>query len=501
MLYDAEDMKDAVHVALIAAECFPFSKVGGLGDVVGSLPHEFETLGARVEVVIPDPGDLGPKLGTSEEIEAVRFRLPSGEHDAEVRALRLRDSDTRFFFVGGHGYFPRGHLYVDPATGRDYPDQLERWIYFQRAALALLARECPEVDILHCHEHQAALVPFFLEAFHRPRGAFGRTATVFTIHNLGYQGLFPADQWPLTGLEAGEFRPGGSLEFFGRINLMKGGIIASDALTVVSPTYAKEIQTEEYGCGLESVISQRRDDLVGITNGIDTTVWNPRKDPHIAATFTPEDPSSKSFNRRGLLERFDLEGGNDWPVLAVISRIDYQKGLELLVEILDDLLDEDLYFVLLGTGDKSIERSIERIVELRRDHAAACFRFDDGLAHQIMAGADMLLIPSRYEPCGLTQMYALQYGTVPVVRATGGLADTVEEFDAQTGEGTGFRFARYDAGAFRRAIDRARSHWPDKALWRRLMRNGMTQDFSWKDSARRYLEVFESTLAEKVRGN
>ncbi len=492
-------MTRTLHVALISIECFPFVKVGGLADVVGSLPLEFDAQGVRAEVVIPRFGNLErDRFGPVESVPSLSVPWGEGTRVAQVHAVRLPGSGVRVFLVEDGEYFLRASVYVDPSTGQDYHDQLERWVFFQHAALTLLARDCPDLDIIHCHEHQTALVPMYLDALYRRAGSFRKTATVLTLHNLAYQGVFPSDQWPTVGLDQQEVQPGGRLEHFGQINLMKAGILAADALTVVSPTYAEEIQTEEYGCGLDSIITARRGDLFGIVNGIDDRVWNPGTDPRIASRYSAHDLSGKQNDRRSLLGEFGFGDSRDEnPVLAMISRIDVQKGFDLLLPILDKLLSEPLYFLLLGTGDHATEQSIESIVRGHPDNAAVRLTFDDDLAHRIVAGADIFLMPSRYEPCGLSQMYALRYGTAPVVRATGGLADTVEDFDPDAGTGTGFRFTRYDPDEFRAAIDRAIALWRDKTHWQRLMRNGMNEDFSWAASARRYLKVFETAITSR----
>ena len=389
---------------------------------------------------------------------------------------------------------------MDPATGRDYPDQLERWAFFQRAALELLSRESPDLDVIHCHEHQTALVPAYLDARYRRAGVFENAGTVLTVHNLGYQGIFPTPDGSVAGLEPSEIQPGGRFEYYGQINLMKGGILSADSLTVVSPTYAEEIQTETYGCGLESVIATRRNHLNGILNGIDEKIWSPETDRLIAACYSRNDLSGKAENRKAILSELGLsDDPGTGPVLAMVSRVDAHKGFDLLLPVLDAILHQPIRFILLGTGDAEIEKSIEGIVRDHPGKAAVRFGFDDALAHRIVAGADIFLMPSRYEPCGLTQMYALRYGTIPVVRATGGLADTVEEFDPVTGQGTGFRFTGYDPAEFRVAINRAIAEWHDNARWQTLMKTGMRKDFSWSLSARRYLEVYEETVSRRQR--
>jgi len=481
---------------MIAGEAVPFAKVGGLGDVLGSLPLALEKLGVSVTVVIPRhrvidlqkfgfepcpvPGAGRAQLG----FESIPFDLHRG---------RMPNSSVDVFLIGNDRFFDRPGIYVDPATAKDYPDQADRWIFFQRAVMELFKNAWPVPDILHCHDHQAGLIPAYLRRMYRSDQTFSRTRSMFTIHNMGYQGLFPRDTMNRAGFDDAEFYPTSSFEFYGMFNFMKVGITYADLVTTVSPTYAREIQDgKEYGYGLEGVLQQRSDSLIGILNGIDDEHWNPATDPLIPAKYTRSKLAGKLQNKKALLEKFGLDASHpDWPLLAMISRIDVQKGFDLVVSILDYLLSKDLYFVLLGNGNKETEGYLRTIIERYPGKAGMRFEFDNGAAHITEAGADIFLMPSKYEPCGLNQMYSLRYGTVPVVRQTGGLADTVREYDPLTGEGTGFVFKDYDPEQFKAAVDRALMLWPNLKEWRRLMLNGMAQELSWKESARNYVEAYE----------
>ena len=489
-------MSRPVHVAFVATECVPFIKVGGLADVAGSLPRALESLGLAVDVIIPFEDGCAQSAPT-EDLEPLRVDFGNKTALASVRRTTLPDSNVRVLMIENGRYFQRGGIYVDPSTLTEYPDQAERWLFFQQAALTLLARECPEVDVIHSHEHQTALIPALLEHAYRPRGIFRQASTALTIHNLGYQGAFPIGSVPGPELPGHLSHPGGSLEFYGQLNFMKCGILTADAVTVVSPTYANEIQTQEFGYGLDGVVAQRRPDLFGILNGIDETEWNPEDDTRIQARYSAPAPEDKQANRRHLVETFGLEDGTGrGPTLAMVSRIDHHKGFDLVLSILDGLLRSDVRFVLVGMGDPAIASRLEAIAGAHPGKAGIRFAFDNTLAHKVMAGADIFLMPSRYEPCGLTQMYALRYGAVPVVRATGGLADTVQEYNPETREGTGFRFSSYDANDFLHAIERAIDAWnsPD---WPRIVRNGMERDFSWNSSAKRYLNVYDHALKKR----
>jgi starch synthase len=382
---------------------------------------------------------------------------------------------------------------VDQVTAKDYPDQADRWIFFQRATMEFFKSASPAPDILHCHDHQTGLMPAYLERFYRTDYSYPKTRSVFTIHNMGYQGLFPREVVTRSGFTDSEFYPASPFEFYGTMNFMKVGITYADIITTVSPTYAREIQdSREFGFGLEGVLKERSDSLIGILNGIDEELWNPATDRLIAANYSAANLSGKLENKKALLKKFGVDGSNlEWPLLAMISRIEVQKGFDLVVSILDHLLSKNLYFVLLGSGNKETEGYLRTIIARYPGKAGIRFEFDNGSAHITEAGADIFLMPSKYEPCGLNQMYSLRYGTVPVARKTGGLADTVHEYDPVTGEGTGFQFAEYDADQFKAAVERALSVWQDKQAWHRLVLNGMRQELGWANSAKKYMSIYE----------
>jgi starch synthase len=484
----------SLTVLMVAGEAVPFAKVGGLGDVIGALPRALEKLGVSVTIAIPryrsiDLSRFGFEPWPVPPGSQVQFGPEVLPYD--VHRATLPNSSIEVFLIGNDRFFDRDGIYVDVETGKDYPDQADRWIFFQRAVMEFFKTR-PAPGILHCHDHQTGLIPAYLRRFYRSADAFQRTRSVFTIHNMGYQGLFPRDAMARAGFDDAEFYPASPFEFYGMLNFMKVGITYADVITTVSQTYAREIQgSREYGYGLQDVLRERAHDLVGILNGIDDELWNPATDGLIPARYSPQDLSEKLEDKKALLRKFQLDGTHlDWPVLAMISRIDVQKGFDLVVSVLDYLLANDLYFVLLGSGNRETESYLRTVIERHTDRAGMRFEFDNGSAHLVEAGADIFLMPSKYEPCGLNQMYSLRYGTVPVVRSTGGLADTVTEYDRATGEGTGFCFEAYDADAFKSAIDRALILYPDRKRWRQLMLNGMSRDFSWTESAKRYVELY-----------
>jgi starch synthase len=484
-----------LRVLMVAAECVPFAKVGGLGDVVGALPAALEKLGVSVTVVIPRHRVVDLQKFGFEPVPT-----PGNGHawvgfeniPYDVHRGKVPGSSVDVFLIGNDRFFDRPGVYVDPATGRDYADQADRWIFFQRAVMEFFKSIPPAPHVLHCHDHQTGLIPAYLKRFYQPGGSFAGTRPMFTVHNMGYQGLFPRDAMLRAGFSDAEFYPMSSFEFYGMTNFMKVGITYADLITTVSPTYAREIQeSSEFAYGLEGVLRERSSRLIGILNGIDDQLWNPARDRLIRATYTKSNPAGKLEDKKALLEKYGLDASHpDWPVLAMISRIEAQKGFDLVVSILDYLLSKDLYFTLLGSGNKETEAYLHTIIDRHMGKAGIRFEFDNGSAHLVEAGADIFLMPSKYEPCGLNQMYSLRYGTVPVVRRTGGLADTVAEYDPATGEGTGFVFTGYNPDEFKAAIDRALALWPQKTKWRRLMKNGMSLDLSWRESASRYVEAY-----------
>lgn len=472
-----------MHVVMIAGEAAPYAKVGGLADVLGALPPQLEKLGVTVSVIIPRYRRIDlPKFGFKPFPTAANL-------DFDVQSAAMPNSSVRVFLIGKDAFFDREGIYFDTETGLDYADQADRWIFFQRAALEFTRVALAPVDIIHCHDHHSGLIPAYLRRFYWNDAALSRAKSVFTIHNIGYQGLFPPEVMARTGLDVAEFQPAGPFEFYGKLNFMKAGVSFADLVTTVSPSYAREIQeSEDLSFGLNGVLRDRTEPTIGILNGIDYDIWNPQTDSLIPS-------HEKTANKRALLHAFGLDASRkSKPLLAMISRIDSQKGFDLVVDVLDELLEQDLSFVLLGTGHRNTEDSLRAIVARHPSRASVRFAYDDALSHLIVAGADIFLMPSKYEPCGLTQMYSMRYGTVPVVRATGGLADTVQEFDSSSGVGTGFRFSEYEPAAFRDAVLHAVHTWSDRKTWKTIMRNGMKSDFSWTRSARQYVNAYQNVM-------
>ena len=482
-------MPAAPRILMAVSEMAPYAQTGGLGDVLGVLPAAVERLGAEVHVVLP--GYRTTDWDAAGAVPSGTVEVRAGGARREVRLRTARAGAVTVSFVEADDYFGRDHLYGGPYG--DYPDNAERFAFFARAVLALAAHLEPAPDVLHCHDWQTALVPVFARAFPDPRLA--PTRTLLTIHNLGYQGIFPSSVWPLLDLDWSYFTPR-TLEFYGQVNFLKGGIVFADALTTVSRRYAEEILTVEHGHGLDGVLRERRDVLHGILNGVDYASWDPAHDPHIAAPYGPDDLAGKARCKADLQASFGLRVAPHTPLLGMVSRFADQKGLDVLCAAIPELLRLDVQLAILGNGDARYEHALSSEGRRAPERLAVRIAYDTAAAHQIEAGADAFLMPSQYEPCGLNQMYSLRYGTVPIVRATGGLDDTVTEFDPTSGRGNGFKFTPYTSEALLGAIRRAVDVYHRPADWRRLMRAGMTCDFSWRLPAERYLTLYRALLAQ-----
>jgi len=478
-----------MRVAIVSPEIAPFAKTGGLADVTGSLPVALEELGLQVSLIMPAYRSV-LRQGLDIEDTGIRFTVPiSGRKDAVILLKTMLGGTIPVYLVRADQYFDRDYLYGTPLG--DYPDNAERFIFFARAVLETLKLDPPQ--ILHAHDWQSALTIAFLKAQPQLYPELAATKTVFTIHNLGYQGLFPSRDWPLLNLDR-SFFSARYLEFYDKINLLKAGIIFGDAITTVSPKYAEEIKTTEQGCGLEGVLQERAASLTGILNGVDYKVWNPETDPFIAKRYGPENMSGKMSCKADLQRRFRLLENPDLPLIGMVSRLTVEKGFDFLEQALDELFTKGVQFVLLGTGDSRYEKAFGKMPLRYPGKAGVEIAFDESLAHKVIAGSDMFLIPSRYEPCGLTQMYSLKYGTIPIVRDTGGLRDTIEEFDPAKGTGNGLMFGPYEVEDLIGAVERALALFHHKKRWAILMNNAMAADFSWDRSARAYRDLYQKLV-------
>ncbi len=483
-----------MHIALVASEGVPYSKTGGLADVVGALPRALAALGHQVSVYLPryrqtrlsDPATVVRSITVPFDD---KYRFPS------VVTGGNSGGGVKFYFVEYPEFFDRDALYGTSAG--DYPDNAERFALFSRAVLEA-SKILGVPQIFHCHDWQSALVPVLLRTIYSEDPAFRDTGTVFTIHNMGYQGLFPPDTLPLLMLPWDLFTIT-KMEFFGQVNFLKGALVYSDFVTTVSKKYSQEIQTAEYGFGLEGVLHDRAATVSGILNGVDYDEWSPEKDKFIAAKYSPQDLSGKAKCKHDLLAAFGVKNADPkLPVIGIVSRFAAQKGFDLIAQIMDRLAREEMIVVALGAGDKTYEEMFLRLNKQFPHKIAVKVAYDNAVAHKIEAGSDMFLMPSRYEPCGLNQIYSLKYGTVPIVRATGGLDDTIEPWNARTGKGTGFKFTDYTGEALLLTIKDALEAFLDHTSWQVLMRNGMNKDFSWNASAREYGKVYEKVKQLRV---
>jgi starch synthase len=481
-----------MKILFVSPEGLPFSKTGGLADVVEALPKSLVASGHQVAVLLPRY-----RGNQSSKTIVASMSVPLG---GAMRFPAICEAGTfegvRYYFVDDPEYFNREKLYGDKAG--DYPDNAERFGEFSRAAIEF-AKQVWMPDVMHCHDWQAALAPIYLRTIYASDPSVASLPVVFTVHNLGYQGLFPRAALALVGLPDTLFRID-ALEYYGKINLLKGGLLFADYVTTVSRRYAKEIQTPEYGCGLEGVIQSRGNRVVGILNGVDYTQWNPETDTNIVATYSAKLLDGKRLCKKDLLSVFQLPAENmERPVVGIVSRFVDQKGFDLIADTAADLMKEDLALVALGNGDAKYEKLFQELAKKYPSRVGVKIAYDNVVAHKIEAGADMFLMPSRYEPCGLNQIYSLRYGTVPVVRATGGLDDTVEPFNAKTGKGTGFKFEAYVGAALIKCVREALAAYRDLRQWRALQTNGMAKDFSWKASAAEYVKLYEAAKQSRIQ--
>ncbi|KAF0216082.1 MAG: starch [Geobacteraceae bacterium] len=482
-----------MKILVVASEVAPFAKTGGLADVTGSLPKEIKQRGHDVRIIIPfyktvAKGGFPIRKGR----KSVEVALGGTTHKGLLRQTSL--ADIPVYLLENKEYFHRDFLYGTPAG--EYPDNARRFAFFCRGVLDILKKMDFRPDVIHCHDWQTALIPILLKYEFNKDPFFEKTAVLFTIHNLAYQGLFPRKSLAEMGLAPSYFTME-RLEYYGQVNLMKGGILTADLINTVSTTYCKEMQTPEHGCGLDGVLQTRSDDLSGILNGLDYTEWDPATDRHILKNYKSSALAGKAVNKKGLQKLLGLEQKRDIPLLGMVSRLTEQKGVDLLVELLPQFEAEKLQLVVLGTGDARYIKLLQDFQRHGAKNVSLNIGFRPELSPMVYAGSDMFLMPSRYEPCGLGQLMALRYGAVPVVRKTGGLTDTISDFRDDVKEPNGFTFDEYSAEAFWDAIMRAVHVFGDRAAWVKIVRRGMNCDFSWQRSAEKYEELYLRGVAIK----
>jgi len=488
-------------ILFVTSEVVPFIKTGGLADVSAALPQTLAEMGHEVRIVVPKYGavdDRKYKIHEVVRLKDLTVKIGDKEVMFSLKSCFLPGQRVRvqIYFLDNHEYFGnRNSLYTDPMNGKDYKDNEERFILLNLSVFELIQKLGWIPDLIHCNDWQCGLIPAYLKNLYKNDEQFSGFKTLFTIHNLAYQGVFPASVFKKTGLPSNLNSSKGIIHN-GRVNFMKSGLMFADVINTVSGTYAQEIRTsKELGEGLKDILSKRKKDLYGIINGIDTKLWNPEKDKHLSKKYSAKNLDSKGVNKKTLLERFNLEYKEDTPVLGLISRLYDSKGIDLVQKIFNDLMKMDVQMILLGTGDPKIHTFFNKMNKKYKDKFAAYLGFNDDLAHLIEGGADIFLMPSRYEPCGLNQMYSLKYGTVPVVRKTGGLADTVVKFNEKTGEGNGFMFDKYDPKEFLKEVKRAVKTFKNKDAWIKIMKTGMKSDFSWNSSAKKYIDLYKTIIS------
>lgn len=490
-------MAEQMKVLFAAAEVVPYAKVGGLADVAGALPKALEHLGLDVRVVMPLYGSVSREQVNLQEVSGP-ISVSMGEETEMVTIWRafLPASEVEIYFLENQRFFHRHGVYADPKTGQGYADNALRFAFFNLALLEWIRKDGWRPDLIHSNDFHCGLIPVYLRTVFDNDPVLEGVKTVYSIHNLAYQGRFPLEIISKIGLPQRLANPMEAMEFFGELNYMKAGLIFADVINTVSERYAQEIQqSAEFGVGLEGVLRSRSADLYGILNGVDYTQWNPEKDQLIAHRYGRGDLSGKRKNKVALLKAFDLPRlRKQHPLIGMISRLADQKGFDLILQAAEEILALDLQLVILGTGQIEYHRKLQALQKRYPKKVGLALAFDNSLAHLIEAGADMFLMPSRYEPCGLNQMYSLRYGTIPIVRATGGLADTIRDVDQDPENGNGFVFEEYRADRMLAAIDRAVRAYADGSRWQKLVDRAMEADFSWERSAQKYRQLYQRAL-------
>jgi starch synthase len=476
-----------MKVVYASSEIQPFAATGGLADVASALPGALRGEGVDVCRVMPLYRHVMERDFPIKDT-GIRLRVPLGLSTVTADVWVCEDPSPKTYFIRRDEYFDRSQLYGLP--DRDYDDNAERFVFFQKSVVALIDALALGPDVVHCNDWQTGLLPLFLTHGIHGMGRSRSERTVFTIHNLAYQGVFDGSAFSVTNLPFSCFSVD-RVEFYGTVNSLKGGLTSSDMITTVSTSYAEEIQTKEYGCGLEGVLTDNRDHLVGILNGVDYSQWNPETDEHLTRRYSARDLRGKQVCKEDLVAEFGLEVKDGTPLVGMISRLTEQKGLDILSEAMPRLMRKNLRFVLLGAGDDKYQDLCATWATRWPRKFAFRLAYDKPLSHKIEGGADIYLMPSRFEPCGLNQLYSLKYGTVPVVHATGGLKDTIHDVDASSGPRNGFVFKHYSAPSLQSAIDRALRLYPKRRSWLALVRRAMKQDYSWKRAAAQYVKLYK----------
>ncbi len=478
-----------MKILVVTSEAVPYAKTGGLADVAGALIQEYRKIGEESYVILPLYRNIKKGKITIRDT-GLTIKVPVGERQVEGRVF---NNQSLAYFIRCDEFFDRDELYGTPWG--DYLDNASRFTFFSRGVLETCRELNFKPDVIHCNDWQTSLIPIYLKTIYLSDRYFRETATMLTIHNLGYQGLFPVSELPLTGLGWDLFYPEG-IEFYGKMNFLKAGLISADVLTTVSYTYAKEILMREFGYGLEGVLKKRREDLYGVLNGIDYTEWNPSRDKFLPKRFDMENLEGKRECKKQLVKEASLDR-SERPLIGIVSRLSDQKGLDLVLQSFAELLSFGVNLVVLGKGDEVYQSGLSDIAQRYKSRVFVKIGFDESLAHKIYAGSDFFLAPSRYEPCGLGQLISMKYGSIPIGRRTGGLADTIQDFDPLTLRGTGFLFSDYTPSTMQDAIKRALCVYTDEDKMKKVITNAMKMDFSWERSAERYIELYKRAMEKR----
>lgn len=487
-------------ILFVTSEVVPFIKTGGLADVSSALPQSLAEMGHEVRIVVPKYGavdDRKYKIHEVVRLKDLKVNIDGKEVVFSLKSCFLPGQKVRvqIYFLDNHEYFgSRNSLYANPLTGKDYKDNDERFILLNLSIFELIQKLGWIPDLIHCNDWQCGLIPAYLKTVYKDHQLFSNFKTLYTVHNLAYQGIFANSSFSKTGLPS-DINSEKGIKQGGKINFMKSGLMYADVINTVSNTYANEIRKDnKFGAGLKNILAKRKKDLYGIINGIDNKVWNPEKDKHLVKKYNFKSIEAKKANKKELAERFSFKYVEDIPILGVISRLYDSKGIDLVQKAFPDIMKMKVQFILLGTGDSKYHSFFNKMSFKYKDKFACYLGFNDELAHLIEGGADIFLMPSKYEPCGLNQMYSLKYGTIPVVRETGGLADTVIRYSQKSNVGTGFLFSKYDAKEFVKEIKKAVKLFGDKKEWLKIVKAGMKSDFSWNSSAKKYIELYKTIL-------
>ena len=493
----AKKENNKLKILIAASECVPFAKTGGLADVVGALPLALKKLGHDVRIVIPKYKLINDeKFNIRDTGLRVNIDIALTNHIAIIKETFFPGTDILVYFIQNSEFFDRDELYRTPQG--EYWDNAERFMFFSRVVVEMIRLMDFKPDVININDWHTALIPVYIKTIYSNNDFYRNIATVYSIHNIAYQGLFDKEKLSHAGLPMDLFSID-KMEFYGGINYMKGGIVFSDIINTVSKKYREEIMTPEFGYGLDGVLKSKADDVYGILNGIDYTIWNPQTDKLLPVNYNEDTLEQKENIKKNLLESVGLKYIENIPLVGLISRIDDQKGLDFIAAIIDEMMRLNLQFVLLGTGDEKYHNLFNQIKAKYPEKISVNIKFDNKLAHLIYAGSDIFLMPSRFEPCGLGQMIALKYGTVPLVRETGGLADTVSQYNFKTKQGNGFVFSGYDPYALLYNLKIAIDTYKNKTTWRKIQLNGMKADFSWDESAKEYVEIYKKAVEKRIR--